>query len=384
MARGQAVWAMIAMMNARKGSIPLKHPIGMWAIWAAPTQPSKPPTLGLKPPNSLTPGETISFEVSAAWKLDGSADCSSLAAGVNTSLVVGANRILAERKKIIVSQEPEGLISNSSILTIPTGQNIGETFTLTAHGDGGGVGGSVFYTYKWGCQAPTESETPQTQATPIVTLTPSKLICPCPPDQGGDSGARFSDFSGEVTVAQCTDPKDTFPAEMNMVLERGNHINTEAESNAILSFADMTTFAMKPFTQVILDCTPPKETKLQILAGKVWVNVKKMLQDGTINVTLNQAVAGIKGTVFVLEEDGQISTVKVLRGSVLFTSRATGESVLVNTGEMVSASATGLTETVFFDIGQELTEWPPEFVLEMNSQPPQPEPATRPPGQPLG
>ncbi len=331
-----------------------------------------------QPPNSLIPGETISFEVSAAWQLDGSPDCSSLTAGVNTSMVAGINRILAERKKIIVAQEPEGSISNSGNWMVPAGQNIGETLTLTAHGDGGGVGGSVFYTYEWDCQAPLESETPQTQATPTVTLTPPKFICPCPPEQGGDSGARFSDFSGEVTVAHCTDPKDTVPAEMDMVLSRGIHINTEAESSAILSFADMTTFAMKPFTRVILDCAPPKETNLQLLAGKIWGNLKKMLKDGTMNVTLNQAVAGIKGTVFVLEEDGQISTVKVLRGSVLFTSRATGESVLVNTGEMVSASATGLTATTFFDIGQELAEWPPELVLEMNSQPPQPEPTTRP------
>ncbi len=52
-------------------------------------------------PNSiLTPGETLSFDVTAAWSLEGGANCTSLTAGVNTSIMAGTSRILAERKKL--------------------------------------------------------------------------------------------------------------------------------------------------------------------------------------------------------------------------------------------------------------------------------------------
>lgn len=125
------------------------------------------------PPGVLSPGETLSFDVSAAWSLEGSPACTSLTAGVNTSIVAGITRILAEQKKIIVSKEPDGSVSKSGIWVVPAGQNVGETLTITAHGDGGGVGGSVFYNYQWVCEAPAASETPEQQATPTVTPTPA-------------------------------------------------------------------------------------------------------------------------------------------------------------------------------------------------------------------
>lgn len=319
-------------------------------------------------PARLLPGESVNLEVGVSWELEGPPACTSLSTGLQTYIMAGTDVIRAGKSGLILSREPQGSAANSGSWTAPAGKGEGDAMSITAFADASAAGGRVTYQYRYTCQAPAATE--GATATPTVTLTPRpEFICPCPPEQGGDSGARFSDFSGEVTVAHCTDLKDLQLAEMEMVLERGLHINTESESMAIISFADMTTFAMKPFTRVILDCSPPKETKLELLAGKLWVNVKKMIKDGTMNVTLNQAVAGTKGTVFVLEEDGQVSTVKVLQGSVSFTSRATGQSMLVNTGEMVSASAVGLTAAVPFDIGQELGSWPEALILEISGAP---------------
>jgi len=172
-----------------------------------------------------------------------------------------------------------------------------------------------------------------------------------------DSGARFADFSGEVTVAPGSDPKNTQAAELDMVIETGAIINTEAESTAIISFADMTTFCMKPFTTVIIDTPPEKESKLSLLAGKVWMNVKKMVQDGSIDVALNQAVAGIKGTVLVLEENGQDSIVKVVDGTVEYTAKKDNIKVMVTKGEMISAGVNGLTPKENYDIDAERNNW---------------------------
>jgi len=176
-----------------------------------------------------------------------------------------------------------------------------------------------------------------------------------------DSGARFADFSGEVTVAPGSDPNNTEPAEMDMVLETGSVIKTEAESTAIISFADMTTFCMKPFTTVIIDTPPDKESKMSLLAGKVWMNVKKMVQDGTMHVTLTQAVAGIKGTILVLEENEQESILKVIDGSVEYTAKKDGAVTMVEKGELARANTNGLALKENFDIVAEQNNWQ-EFV----------------------
>ncbi len=56
---------------------------------------------------------------------------------------------------------------------VPAGLKVGETLTITAHGDGGGVGGSVFYKYQWVCAAPITTETPEKQVTPTLSPTPA-------------------------------------------------------------------------------------------------------------------------------------------------------------------------------------------------------------------
>jgi len=150
--------------------------------------------------------------------------------------------------------------------------------------------------------------------------------------------------------------------------ETGSIIKTEAESTAIISFADMTTFCMKPFTTVIIDTPPEKESKLSLLAGKVWMNVKKMVQDGTMNVTLTQAVAGIKGTILILEENGQESILKVIDGSVAYTAKKDGAVTMVEKGELARANANGLMPKEKFEIAAEQNSWQ-EFVgRKTNSQ----------------
>lgn len=68
---------------------------------------------------------------------------------------------------------------------------------------------------------------------------------------------------------------------------------------------------------------------------------------------MSQAVAGIKGTTFVCEETGSSSILKVIDGTVTFTSKTNGEETLVHAGEMVTATAEGLQEPVEFDIASE-------------------------------
>jgi len=172
-----------------------------------------------------------------------------------------------------------------------------------------------------------------------------------------DSGARFTDFFGEVTVAPSSDPYNESPAELDMILSVGDYIRTQEESCAIISFGDMTTFILQPNTTVIMDSPPGKKSSWSILGGKIWANVGKIAQDGTMDVKMNQAVAGIKGTTFVLEETGDRSVIKVIEGKVEFTSLADNSKVLVESGSTISATLEGLSEQATFDVGAEKNKW---------------------------
>ena len=182
-----------------------------------------------------------------------------------------------------------------------------------------------------------------------------------------DSGARFSDLSGQVEICvPCgLKPNGDYDycdeiyewAELDTVLPEGTMVRTAEKSTAILSFADMTTFIQKPETTIILSKPAEKDSQFKLLAGNLWVNVKKMLKDGSMDIEMSQAVAGIKGTTFVLEDDGTTSTLKVIEGTVEFTARADGETQFVSAGSMLSADAHGLGELQAFDLAAESAAW---------------------------
>jgi hypothetical protein len=93
------------------------------------------------------------------------------------------------------------------------------------------------------------------------------------------------------------------------------------------------------------------------LAGNLWVNVKKMLKDGSMEIEMSQAVAGIKGTILVLEERDGISTVKVIKGKVAYESTATGATKMVKAGQELEADADGLGAKARFNVKREKASW---------------------------
>jgi hypothetical protein len=214
--------------------------------------------------------------------------------------------------------------------------------------------GCVEYIYEWqenGAAAkPSPSPTPAPQPS-YVPIVPS----PSPSEDPYDSGVRFSSLNGQVEIKY---PGEEYKsAELGEHIPVGSFIKTQEESSAILSFSDMSTFVVKPESEVIVTAPPEKDGKLKILMGNIWINIKKMLKDGSMEVETNQAVAGIKGTTFTMEVTDDSTTLKVLEGTVAFTSKATGETVDVTTGETASADDGGLSEVAAFDVAEEEANW---------------------------
>lgn len=167
-----------------------------------------------------------------------------------------------------------------------------------------------------------------------------------------DSGIRFSDYEGEVMIRPDRDEDARYGAELDMVLCVDDHVKTWDGSTCVLSLADMTTFIMKPESELILS-EVGEQSKISLIGGKIRTNVKRMVKDGTMDVEMSQAVAGIKGTTFVVEETGDSSTLKVIKGEVAFTSKSTGKSQMVNAGEMVTATAEWLGSNKILETPQE-------------------------------
>ena len=172
-----------------------------------------------------------------------------------------------------------------------------------------------------------------------------------------DSGARVSDLSGQVEIA-CPPNLEVWDVmKMGRVIYVDCHLKTGEDSAAEISFGDMTTFKMRPESEIVIDTPPEKDSKWKLLAGNIWVNVKQMVKDGTMKVHMSQAVAGIKGTIFIMEEDGGNSKLKVIEGVVNFAPKNGGESRDVAAGQEVIATSDGLSETNTFDIAAENKPW---------------------------
>jgi len=172
-----------------------------------------------------------------------------------------------------------------------------------------------------------------------------------------DSGARVSDLSGQVEIACPPDLEAWDVMKMGRVIYVDCHLKTGEDSNAVISFSDMTTFKMRPESEIVIDTPPEKESKLSLIAGNIWVNVKQMVKDGTMKVHMSQAVAGIKGTTFVLTETASESSIKVIEGVVSFQSKADGRIASVTAGEAVKATAAGLSKKSTFDVPTEQGVW---------------------------
>jgi hypothetical protein len=106
--------------------------------------------------------------------------------------------------------------------------------------------------------------------------------CSEPGNSKKDSGIRFSDYNGEVMIRPCDDEDAWYGAELDMVLHKDDHIKTGDDSTCVLSLADMTTFVMKPESEIILSSAPEKESKIKLIWGKIKTNFKRMMKDGTM------------------------------------------------------------------------------------------------------
>ena len=181
------------------------------------------------------------------------------------------------------------------------------------------------------------------------------LFSPC--FAAEDSGIRFSELHGEVTVRP-DDNEDVWDmAELSTKLNVSDHVKTAEDSGAILNMLDMTTLVIKPESEIVVTVPSGQDSKITLVAGNIWVNVKKMVTHGTMEVEMSQAVAGIKGTNITCSTGRDEDRIQVLRGIAEVLIRETREKVTVAEGEELIVKAGGKTEKVEIDVTTEQKKW---------------------------
>jgi RHS repeat-associated protein len=115
------------------------------------------------------------------------------------------------------------------------------------------------------------------------------------PGEGQESVAGFSGVTGQVEYRLPGEDEETWHmVKSGTRLPVGAHIRTQENSKAIISFNDGSMYVLSSESEVILCKPPEKESKIKMVLGNIWENIKKVAKDGTLEVEMNQAIAGTR------------------------------------------------------------------------------------------
>ena len=183
--------------------------------------------------------------------------------------------------------------------------------------------------------------------TPVVR-TPEPEKGPC---EKIDSRIRFNDFYGEVKKRCNFEEDDSYEfVDLDDVVYENDRIKTEEESGAILGLEDMSTYVIKPKSVLIIHSEEENESKLEMLIGSMWTNIKKVAAGKSIGFEMSHCVCGINGTIVAFEETGGKSDIYLFAGSVTVTSKKGTDKVNLQPGQTSSVGSNGKVAVKEFDI----------------------------------
>ena len=183
--------------------------------------------------------------------------------------------------------------------------------------------------------------------TPVVR-TPEPEKGPC---EKIDSRIRFNDFYGEVKKRCNFEEDDSYEfVDLDDVVYENDRIKTEEESGAILGLEDMSTYVIKPKSVLIIHSKEENESKLEMLIGRMWTNIKKVAAGKSIGFEMSHCVCGSNGTIVAFEETGGKSDIYLFAGSVTVTSKKGTDKVNLQPGQTSSVGSNGKVAVKEFDI----------------------------------
>ena len=158
-----------------------------------------------------------------------------------------------------------------------------------------------------------------------------------------DYSVRINSLSGQVEIRHSESSGVWNRATSGVELLPGDYLRTREKSFAVMSFGEICTVAAKDMTQITLNSKPGKSYQLTLSDGTMMADVFGALAENVMEVDMSQAVVKIKKAKFIIQSSDASSTLKVIEGSVSFTSKANGKVVEVADGEFVHADGLGVS-----------------------------------------
>lgn len=141
---------------------------------------------------------------------------------------------------------------------------------------------------------------------------------------------------GNVTVRSNDGARD---AVIGMTLAEGDQIRTGRDSSVRLLLASSAVVDLSENTSMVVTrASSTQKTSIKIWSGRLWARVTKMFGSSEFEVEGPNAVAGVRGTEFVVEVASDGSTdINVLDGSVAVQNRMGGPIQMLGVGERIGA-----------------------------------------------
>ena len=224
------------------------------------------------------------------------------------------------------------------------------------------------YTYK-DSGTPAPASTPSTFS-PKAYDAPGPLVDSLPAPTGEEPAGFVKEFKGTVYVS--AGPFDLPPSQQKWIIVKGRTAlykgwntwtapGSEAgvlfSSGAWLRTKEATWWEMKPLTTPL---TPQSEVWGRFFNGIYNIYLERQ-KDSTkkFEWETDRANGSIKGTNFVVEVTDAQTLLKVIEGTVEFTSKQSGQTTTVTTGQMIAATDSGLGPKSTFDVAAEKAKWGP-------------------------
>lgn len=159
------------------------------------------------------------------------------------------------------------------------------------------------------------------------------VVCKKPDSGLGDSGSQDTSLSA-VVVFSVGDSRISHSdgteerAQLGASVKTGDTIVTGDKGKVDLQFNNGSSIRISPattldFAKIAYNSNGSTDTQISLASGKVFANVNKAKKDDSFSVVTPTAIAGVRGTSFIVENDIKTNKakVKVVSGSVAMAPR---------------------------------------------------------------
>lgn len=203
----------------------------------------------------------------------------------------------------------------------PAGGSIGETKGIYIYSPGD----FVSYTYTWIAEDEGPATAPSGDTPTLRPIRGTVYI-------SRDNGATWKLLTKKTQI------------------NNSDMIRTEGDTRAELVYPDGSVFRVKSDSLITV-----RPNGIQLHVGSSWFDLRK--QGRAFEVITPMTVCGVLGTEFSVEVDDDGTTgVKLFEGTVELQATTGGPTMVLEPGEMVSATLDGLGEAETFDIDAEMAE----------------------------